>query len=42
MNFGLPKLGKVIPISSKEVKSSQFGVGFEKLYFKAAGDLCGL
>jgi len=31
MNFGLTKIGKVTPISSKDVKSSQFGVGFEKL-----------
>ncbi len=31
MNFGLPKIGKVTPIASKDVKTSQFGVGFEKL-----------
>ena len=31
MNFGLPGIGKVKPVSSKKVKSSQFGVGFEKL-----------
>ena len=31
MNIALPKIGKVVPVHSRAVTSSHFGVGFEKL-----------